>query len=93
MSFLEGFLYSFVGSFVAVPLLLFLARLFALYVVVREQQCVVFELFGKVRQVINEPGLHTPWLSMGPLAMLVPFSGRSSWSTCVVIKPTCAVKP
>lgn len=76
MSFLEGSLYGFVGSFVAVPFLLFLARLFALYVVVREQQCVVFELFGKVRQVITEPGLHTPWVSMGPLAMLVPFFGK-----------------
>jgi regulator of protease activity HflC (stomatin/prohibitin superfamily) len=76
MSFLEGFLYSFVGCFVAVPLILFLARLFALYVIVREQQCVVFELFGKVRQVITQPGLHTPWISMGPLAMLVPFFGK-----------------
>lgn len=76
MNFIEGFLYSFVGCFVGVPLLLFLARLFALYVVVREQQCVVFELFGKVRQVITEPGLHTPWISMGPLAMLVPFFGK-----------------
>lgn len=76
MSFLEGFLYSFIGSFILVPFLLFLARLFALYVIVREQQCVVFELFGKVRQVITEPGLHTPWVSMGPLAMLVPFFGK-----------------
>ncbi len=76
MSFLTGFAYAFFGSFVLVPLLLALARLFALYVVVREQQCVVFELFGKVRQVINEPGLHTPWTSMGPLAMLVPFFGK-----------------
>jgi regulator of protease activity HflC (stomatin/prohibitin superfamily) len=76
MGFLTGFAYAFFGSFFLVPMLLALARLFALYVVVREQQCVVFELFGKVRQVINEPGLHTPWTSMGPLAMLVPFFGK-----------------
>ncbi len=76
MDFLQGFAYAFFGSFVLVPMALGLARLFALYVVVREQQCVVFELFGKVRQVITEPGLHTPWTSMGPLAMLVPFFGK-----------------
>lgn len=76
MDFLRGFAYAFFGSFVVVPLLLALARAFALYVVVRERQCVVFELFGKVRQVITEPGLHTPWTSMGPLAVLVPFFGK-----------------
>jgi regulator of protease activity HflC (stomatin/prohibitin superfamily) len=76
MDFLQGFAYAFFGSFLLVPMLLGLARLFALYVVVREQQCVVFELFGKVRQVITDPGLHTPWTSMGPLAMLVPFFGK-----------------
>src|SRR5690606_16847359 len=76
MDFLQGFAYAFFGSFVLVPMLLGLARLFGLYVVVRERQCVVCELFGKVRQVITEPGLHTPWTSMGPLAMLVPFFGK-----------------
>jgi regulator of protease activity HflC (stomatin/prohibitin superfamily) len=76
MNFLIAVLVSFLGSFVAVPLLLALARGFALYVVVAERQCVVFELFGRVRAVIAEPGLHTPWLSMGPFAMLVPFFGK-----------------
>jgi regulator of protease activity HflC (stomatin/prohibitin superfamily) len=46
------------------------------YVIVRERECVVFELFGKVREVISEPGLHSPWSSMGPFAMLVPFFGK-----------------
>lgn len=76
MGFFGGLAYGFFGSFLIVPLVLGLARVFALYVVVREQQCVVFELFGKVRQIITEPGLHTPWTSMGPLAMLVPFFGK-----------------
>jgi regulator of protease activity HflC (stomatin/prohibitin superfamily) len=76
MEFLHGMLYTFGISFVAMPILLGLARMFALYVVVRERQCVVFELFGKVRMVITEPGLHTPWKSMGPFAMLVPFFGK-----------------
>ncbi len=62
---------TFFGCFIAIPILLGFARLFGLYVVVRERQCVVFELFGKVRLVLNEPGIYCPWLSvMGPLAML-----------------------
>lgn len=67
---------TFLGCFIAVPALLALARWFALYVVVRERECVVFELFGKVRQVITEPGLHSPWSSMGPFAVLVPVFGK-----------------
>jgi regulator of protease activity HflC (stomatin/prohibitin superfamily) len=74
--FLIAFAASFVASIIVVPTLLALARWFALYVIVRERECVVFELFGKVRQVITEPGLHSPWTSMGPFAMLVPFFGK-----------------
>jgi len=38
--------------------------------------CVVFELFGTVRLVVTEPGLHCPWLKLGPIAALVPLFGR-----------------
>jgi len=61
---------------VALPVLLWLARLFGLYLVVEERQCVVFELFGTVRLVESRPGLHFPWLRMGPLAALVPVFGK-----------------
>jgi regulator of protease activity HflC (stomatin/prohibitin superfamily) len=76
MDFLRALLITFGLSFICMPILLGLARVFALYVVVRERQAVVFELFGKVRMVLSEPGLHTPWSSMGPFAMLVPFFGK-----------------
>lgn len=76
VDFFKALLYTFGFCFVAMPMLLGLARVFALYVVVRERQCVVFELFGKVRMVITEPGLHCPWKSMGPFAVLVPFFGK-----------------
>ena len=76
MSFLISCLVTFALCFALVPALLALARWFALYVTVEERHAVVFELFGKVRQVINEPGLHSPWASMGPFAMLVPFFGK-----------------
>ncbi len=69
-------LVSFFAYFLAMPIFLGLCRWVALYVVVRERQCVVFELFGKVRLVIVEPGLHCPWLTMGPLAMLIPLFGK-----------------
>ena len=46
--------------FIAVPALLWLGKAFCLYVVVRERQAVVFELFGRVRAVISEPGLSSP---------------------------------
>ena len=76
VDFFKALLYTFGACFVAVPVILGLLRAFALYVVVRERQCVVFELFGKVRMVITEPGLHCPWKSMGPFAILVPFFGK-----------------
>ena len=67
---------SFLGSFIVVPITLGFARAVALYVIVHERQAVVYELFGKVRQVITEPGIHCPWLAMGPLAILLPFFGK-----------------
>lgn len=76
MTFLIAFAVAFFGSFIAVPFFLFWVRVLAIYVVVRERECVVFELFGKVRLTISEPGLHFPWLTMGPFAALVPIFGR-----------------
>jgi regulator of protease activity HflC (stomatin/prohibitin superfamily) len=58
------------------PILLWLLRAFGMYVIVRERQCVVFELFGTVRTVWQTPGLHFPWLAMGPLAVLLPLFGK-----------------
>lgn len=76
MDFLIAFSVSFFGCFVAMPFFLFWVRVLGFYVIVRERECVVFELFGKVRLTITEPGIHFPWLTLGPLAALVPFFGR-----------------
>ena len=46
-------------------------------------------LFGKVIGVINEPGLHFPWLKMGPQAALVYFFGKCTSSTCGSTRSTC----
>ena len=76
MSFLIATGAAFFGSFLLVPLALHVARLFCIYAVVRERQCLVYELFGKVRWTEANPGLHFPWVHMGPFAALVPFFGR-----------------
>lgn len=76
MDFLIALCATFVGAFLLIPLLLAGARWGGFYVVVRERQAIVFELFGKVRQVIKEPGLHSPWFSMGPFALLLPYFGK-----------------
>jgi regulator of protease activity HflC (stomatin/prohibitin superfamily) len=76
MDFLIALGVSFFGSFIAMPIALFWARALGFYVIVRERECVVFELFGKVRLTIVEPGIHFPWLTMGPFVALVPFFGR-----------------
>lgn len=75
MNFLIAFAVAFFGSFVAMPFFLFWVRVLGIYVVVRERECVVFELFGKVRLTIDQPGIHFPWLTMGPFAALVPIFG------------------
>lgn len=59
-----------------IPAALWVARTFSLYVVVREGENIVYELFGSVRLTLKEPGLYTPWSSMGPLAALVPLFGK-----------------
>ena len=76
MTFLAAVGIAFFACFFAVPFVLFWARAFGLYVTVRERECLVFELFGKVRLTLREPGLHCPWLEIGPLAVLIPLFGR-----------------
>jgi regulator of protease activity HflC (stomatin/prohibitin superfamily) len=51
----------FIGCFIVVPTLLGIGRFLGFYVVVEERQCLVYVLFGKVRLVLDEPGLHFPF--------------------------------
>ena len=50
----------FIGCFIVVPTLLGILRFLGFYVVVEERQCLIYVLFGKVRLVLDEPGLHCP---------------------------------
>jgi regulator of protease activity HflC (stomatin/prohibitin superfamily) len=66
----------FVGCFVLVPTILGLLRFFGFYVVVEERQCLVYVLFGKVRLVLDEPGLHFPFATdLSWRALFVNFFG------------------
>jgi regulator of protease activity HflC (stomatin/prohibitin superfamily) len=74
-TFLTAAAVTFAASFFIVPFLLFLARMLGLYVIVRERECRVYVLFGRVITVLQEPGLHTLWTRVGPLAPIVHFFG------------------
>ena len=76
MQFLTAAFFSFLAFFILVPMALGVIRLLGLYVIVNERECVVYELFGTVRAVLDQPGLHCPWIAVGPFAVLVPFFGR-----------------
>jgi regulator of protease activity HflC (stomatin/prohibitin superfamily) len=51
---------TFIACFIAVPTLLGFLRFLGFYVIVEERQCLVYVLFGKIRLVLDEPGLHFP---------------------------------
>jgi regulator of protease activity HflC (stomatin/prohibitin superfamily) len=66
----------FIGCFIVVPTLLAFLRFFGCYVVVEERQCLVYVLFGKVRLILDEPGLHFPFATdLGWRALVVNFFG------------------
>ena len=67
---------TFIGGFIVVPLLLFVARLLGLYAVVTERRCFVYVLFGKVVATIDEPGLHFLFTRMGWRAFVVNWMGK-----------------
>ncbi len=67
---------TFIGCFIAVPFIFGLLRFFGFYVIVEERQCHVYVLFGKVRLILDEPGLHLPFATaLGWRALFVNFFG------------------
>ena len=73
--FISAFI-TFVALFILVPVFFGMVRFFGLYTVVEERQCKVYMLFGKVRAVIDQPGLHLLLFKLGPAAPLVNFLGK-----------------
>src|ERR1700761_7241511 len=68
--------FTLIVCFVAIPTLLGFLRFFGFYVIVEERQCLVYVLFGKVRLVLDEPGLHFPFATdLSWRALFVNFFG------------------
>src|SRR5277367_3902840 len=67
----------FVGCFIVVPIILGILRFLGFYIIVEERQCLVYVLFGKVRLILDEPGLHFPiGTALGWRAFFVNFFGH-----------------
>ncbi len=76
MSFLITAVATFVGFLIGVPVTLGLARFFGIYTTVDERKAKVYMLFGKVKGVISEPGLHLLWAKFGPSAAIINWFGK-----------------
>jgi regulator of protease activity HflC (stomatin/prohibitin superfamily) len=68
---------AFVASFVVVPAFFAVLRLLGVYVIVKERECRVYVLFGRVLATIDEPGLHFLWPKLGPQALVVNWLGTA----------------
>ncbi len=75
-AFIGVFIFTFIGMFIAFPILMLFARLLGLYAIIEEGRCHVYVLFGKVLAVLKEPGLNFLWLKLGPQALIVNWMGR-----------------
>jgi len=64
-----------VACFILVPVLFAMARLFGVYTIVRERECKVYVLFGKVQATLVEPGLYFLWPRMGVAALIANWLG------------------
>jgi len=76
MIFITVFIVTFILCVLLVPFVLAGLKIINFYTTVNEGQCKVYILFGKVLGVVDQPGLHLLWLSLGPQAAFVSFFGR-----------------
>jgi len=76
MHFLIAFACTFVGMFSVLPIVLGIARLLGIYAIVEEGTTHVYMLFGKVRGVLNEPGIYFLWLRLGLAGPIVNILGK-----------------
>jgi regulator of protease activity HflC (stomatin/prohibitin superfamily) len=75
MTFSDAFFVTLLICVAGEPVARILGASLWLYAIVPERRCLVFELFGRVRWVVSEPGLHWPWMQIGPVALLAPLFG------------------
>jgi regulator of protease activity HflC (stomatin/prohibitin superfamily) len=76
VSFLIGFVVTFLLAAIGTRTVFGILRLLGLYTTVDECRAKVYVLFGKVIGVIDQPGIRFPIVEMGPQAALVSFFGK-----------------
>jgi regulator of protease activity HflC (stomatin/prohibitin superfamily) len=76
LSFIVATMFTFIGLFIAVPIFLWLVRVFGFYAIVQEGQCHVYMLFGKVVGILKEPGLQFLPFKFGLSAFIINWLGR-----------------
>lgn len=74
--FFIGAIGMFIGMFIVMPVFFGLMQFLGIYTMVEERQCKVYDLFGKVVAVIDEPGLHLLIFKLGLKAPLVSLMGK-----------------
>src|ERR1700691_3389911 len=62
--------------FIAMPVFFAIVRALGFYTIVEERQCKVYDLFGKVVAIIDEPGLHLLIFKLGLKGPLVSLLGK-----------------
>ena len=76
MDFLIAFGSTFFGLFILAPILFGIARTFGIYAIVEEGTSHVYVLFGKVRAVLDEPGIYFLWLKLGIFGLFINILGK-----------------
>ena len=77
MNFLVAIVFGTFFTFIGVPLLVAIGRMFQLWCVLPERTVMVYAFFGKVIGQVEEPGLFFPISYFGPKALLFPFFGKT----------------
>ena len=76
MNFFIAFGITFFGLFVLIPILFALTRLMGLYAIVEEGTTHVYVLFGKVRAVLDVPGIYFLWMQLGLAGPIINILGK-----------------
>ena len=76
MDLLIAFGSTFFGLFVLFPILFGFARLLGVYAIVEEGTAHVYVLFGKVRAVLDSPGIYFLWLQLGLAGPIINLVGK-----------------
>ncbi len=76
MTFLISIVATLVFLFLGFPLILAICRAFGVFTIVEERTCRVYVLFGKVLDIIDEPGLHFLPDRLGLKAFIINWLGQ-----------------